>query len=268
MRRLLALFLLLAYLQCVGYVYAGQSWLEVFDQEGDNIGRFVVLKGAEYQLFNYTHLLVWCGRPVKVDVYLRDVLVYSLTLEPGRLYRVKVKAEPLRLYLPRDVYVKVTILATGEVIEADSFRSTLVELGEVPYGLLRIEVKGVSEFEEVVNWQGGIVTVGERVEIKPSAIPILAVSGLPALLSVYAWRRRRPAWSAKLKRRRPVMSMSYASPEILVPYRPKPKRRPRREPVRREPPVIKKVKQKTPKPKVRRSLLTIADIIDMVNLES
>jgi len=283
---------LLALLLLAVPALAGQAWLQVFDQEGRNISKLCVIKGARADLYNATHLLVWLDAPARAEIWLRGAKVYNLTVEPGRLYKIKVLAGRLIVRAPRDVHVRITILKTGEVIEGDTFRAPFVDAGEAPYGLILVEVKGTGELKKVINWKGGPVTVGEYAYLTPPAYPILGISAVPAALSAYLWRRRRPKPAVrKPKPYRPRMAIVSERPEALErvePYlkpvpkvaevvevgglvlAPPPPPRPEapkpKMDLKGEPKLAGRPKRKAPKPKIRKQYLSLADLTDRVDL--
>ena len=159
---------LTAMLMAPAIALADPIYIVVYDQEGEVITEecVIVVDNRTAEMYNSTHAIVDANSTVLVRIYVRNVLVYSFSAGSGKLYRVKVKVGKLILKLPKNVKAYVTILASGETIEVDSFESDVVEIENVPYGLIKVRVVGAITDERVLNYQGGVIEVEERAYVK------------------------------------------------------------------------------------------------------
>jgi len=271
MYRLIELLLLALIVVAPTIALANPTFIVVYNQEDETITESCVIlfDNRTAEMYNSTHAKIESSSTVLVRIYVRNVLVYSFLAEPNKLYRVKVKVGKLILKLPKNVKAYVTILASGETIEVNSFESDVVEIDNVPYGLIKVRVVGAITDERVFNYQGGVIEVKEHAYIKWSEfLPWLGISLIPlCTYTAYSLAKKRikkpkSRVEAKLLQRptrlekRVVEKPKEARAKVKLPEVEEAE-----EVVVSEEKPLKKGEKKVKK-KVKRKFLSIADILE------
>ena len=180
-------------------VACAETYIVVYDQEDRVVTSKVEFVGAKP--YNETHAIV--EDPSFVVITYKGVKLYHLEdLEDNSTYEVKVALGHLVLEVPRGLYYKVTHFSTGLVFEGVS-EGKLVNCGLLPYGLIKVYVKGSQELRELVEWQGGLVEIKERVGIEPTAFFLLLLSLIPTIVALalpayYVYARRKLLASVRI----------------------------------------------------------------------
>jgi len=251
---------------------AEPTYIVVYNQEDEAITESCVIlfDNRTAEMHNSTHAVTEVNNTVLVRIYVRNVLVYEFLAEPNKLYRVKVKVGKLVLKLPKNVKAYITILASGETIEVNSFESDVVEIENVPFGLIKVRVVGVITDERVFNFQGGVIEVEEHAYVKWSEfLPWFGISLIPlCTYTAYSLAKRR----IKKPRAKPKLLSRKASLETRRAFE-KPAEKPVKakvklpkveeteESVVGEKP-LKKEERKIKEKRVKRKFLSIADILE------
>jgi len=252
---------------------AEPTYIVVYNQEDEAITESCVIlfDNRTAEMHNSTHALIETNSTALVRVYVRNVMVYSFLAEPNKLYRVKVKVGKLVLKLPKNVKAYVTILASGETIEVNSFESEVVEIENVPFGLIKVRVVGVITDERVFNFQGGVIEVEEHAYVKWSEfLPWFGISLIPlCTYTAYSLAKRR----IKKPRAKPKLLSRKASLETRRAFE-KPAEKPVKAKVKlpkveeaeevavSEEKPLEKEKKKARRKRAKRKFLSIADILE------
>ncbi|RLE78751.1 MAG: hypothetical protein DRJ52_09870 [Thermoprotei archaeon] len=262
-----ALILSLAFLS-YAIVLADPIFITIYNQENEPITEkcVVVAGNTTLEMYNATHAYIDANTTLLVKIYVRNVLVKEFWAEPGKAYRLKVKVGRLVLRLPKDVKAYVTVLASGETIEAHSFESDTVVVPNVPYGLIKVKVVGAITEERVFNLQGGVIEVREYTYIKwRELLPWLTLSLIPVIgYSAYSYAKKpRLRQLQKLEQKQALLQ----KPAPSKPIKPKPKllKLPKIEEEEKAGRFLSRKDRKQQKPVVKYDkFLSIADILDQL----
>jgi len=126
----------------IGIVVGDPVYIVIYNQEDEVITEscIILVDNRTAEMYNSTHAIIEVNSTVLVRVYVRNVLVYDFLAELNKLYWIKVKVGKLVLMLLKNVKAYVTILASGETIEVDSFENETIVSNNVPYGLIKVRV--------------------------------------------------------------------------------------------------------------------------------
>ena len=249
-------------------VIADPVYIVVYNQENEVITDkcVIVVNNRIVEIYNSTHAIVKVNGTALVKIYVRSVKVYEFLANASHAYKIKVRVGKLTLKLPRDVKAYITILASGETIEVSSFDNSVVEIDNIPFGLIKVRVVGAVVEERVFNFQGGVIEVREQAYVKwREFLPWLGVSLIPICSYVIYSLARKPKLKVKkFKSRGVLLQLPKEEAKLIRRYKyiKLPRVGEKSIEVELEGKPLKKKSEKERGDRDRRGFLSIADILD------